>query len=236
MNKTPEEKFDESIWKVLQKIKLTRFQSKYNIALIRWHVDHDNEVENNIISQLEYEENVIKVIKDPIEWITDFQIKQIDIPNLVNPIHISDISYYRQSSSSFSNIIFLEILSKFNEFYQIYKKKIELIEKDKLFFSKSGAVVFRCDGCEYKAKFDPITNMYKALFLLVSNQPSITSFDALDSSLERRKLNTYPTEESRARQVIRDIKRKLKYKGKKLFYTKFGFRVIPEVTIISGNI
>lgn len=129
----------------------------------------------------------------------------------------------------------LKLGKKWNEFYDRYKKKFESSGKDKLLFSKSGAVVFCCDGYEYKAVFNPKTNMYKALFLLASKQPEIMSFETIDSTLERKKLNTESTEENRARQVIRDIKRKLKYKGKRLFCANFGFGLIPEAEIKSGN-
>lgn len=124
MNKTPDEKFDKDVWEVLQKIKLVQLQSKYNIPLIKWYIDRNNELENNIISQLEYED-IVKEIKNPIKWITDFEIRQIDTSNLVKPIHISDILYYLPPSAPFSDTLFLEILPKFNDFYNRLKTNIE---------------------------------------------------------------------------------------------------------------
>lgn len=216
MNNTPEERVDKDIWEVMQKIKLKRLQSKYNIPLIKWHVDHNNESENNTISRLEYDD-VIKVVKDPIKWITDFEINQINTPNLVKPIHVSDISYFLPSVSSFSNTIFLEILPKFQNIYIKYKTKFAAISNDKILMCRNLKVDIERGIIQY-ADCDPIEisledQSIKFLLMLMKKQKIVQYVEIAKEINMGSYLGSQTANEDVARDVqykARDLRRFLR--------------------------
>lgn len=110
---TPEEKFEKEIWGILQKIKLSMLRAKTNAPLIKYEVSHTNELENTLIAKLE-SEDVIKIIEKPLEYLSAFEKRLMNTPTAVSTILNINLLDYAKSS----DIIFLEILPKFNEIYK----------------------------------------------------------------------------------------------------------------------
>ncbi len=120
---TPEEKYNEEIWSVLQKIKINILRTKRGIPLVKYEIDDTNKLEDILIAKLESEE-LIKIVKEPLEYLLAFERRLMNTHNAVSTIPNVNLLDYTQSSDT----IFLEILPKFDEIYK--KSSITRLKKN----------------------------------------------------------------------------------------------------------
>ncbi len=123
----------------------------------------------------------------------------------------------------------------FDRIYAKYKSIFQNNGKDKLVISRKGKATFMSEGITYTGSLKPKSNLYQALLKLAEDNTIFTTADELNKSMTKTKINNNSSDPiERARQVIKNIKRKLGYKGKRLIKSSYDqFKLLPTVEIVS---
>ena len=205
----PSGKYDQQVYITLRKIRHKQRQNKSNriVYLIQLYPDPQSSIDQQLI-----------------------------IDNLEKEKVIRRVLTYEGSVGKNKNYVALnielEILEPaFSKLYSQYKRAFESAGKDKLLIYRNGKVIFYCKGKEYKAVFRPNTNSYEFLVLLATNRPKVLSFEEINRALKRKKEHSYAKAPDRVRETVKYIRKKLGYKGKRLFRVDYGFGLIPEFEI-----
>ncbi len=127
------------------------------------------------------------------------------------------------------------LLPKFDLIYNTYRNIFETDGSNKLIIKKNGEVSFTCDGVEYLANFKPKSNLFNVLLKLAEKSGDSISVEELNKEMKRSKLNSNNDDSvERVSDAIKNIKKKLKYKGKLLIKSEYhNFRLLPSNQIIS---
>lgn len=169
---TPEEKFDQEIWNILQKIKINILRTKKNGFFIKYKFPIEpakHEREKIILEKLE-EREVVKIIKP--ERIPEY-FHKFSINNPLTTLTLKDLDpaeYLKFIGSA--DIVFLVILPKFNGFYKEKERKFltdnadgqkESIEK----IQEEKKIIENCrEGLQHKKLYDQWKNRTKILEMI----------------------------------------------------------------------
>ena len=129
--------------------------------------------------------------------------------------------------------------SRFDKLHNKYKEIIKQYETaeekgDTLTFNINGEVSYISPTGElYKTKLTKNSNSYNLLSFLVDQPKKLFNFSELAEKLNRPRGHAQaPSDERRVRDTIQSIKKALKYYGKDLFLSDYGFGIKCKVNII----
>lgn len=113
----PEEEYKKEMSQVLRKIKLQMLRAKELSPLIKIKIDKDDEV--IILEKLQDKEGIIKIIEEPLQFLTDFMRNHLEMPTTaaLSDLKINTLEYAKTPGD-----FFLEILPEFDRFYLEHEK------------------------------------------------------------------------------------------------------------------
>ena len=170
-------------------------------------------------------------------WKIQFLVDKLSKKEVFEVVDVIDVK--GGTNPDYHNIDFILKVNRpaFDDLYEQYKTVFENHNKDTLIVnSKTGDYEFRVGGKVYKSNLSLASNSFTALLLLATHSGEELKYKDIDKVLDRHKPHSSTTEKERVKEALKYAKKKLKYRGNKLFKPLYyGVRLLPRVEIIRSK-